>query len=282
MLDITAILEDWEQFLYTVLGAPEKYEMAMALHAMMMGESPEAIMERYPSARALREDPDGAAMASLSRTDLATVSDEDLIAAQDMINHHYGFFLSVEDLVVFMRELLTRINISEVRTVADIGCGPCSYTSFLLSRGLLRAKVKAVDPSLAILMRARVVSEEADTSDSIELIEGWGQYLPVEDSFSDLTLMIDSLEWMSKWQEALCEAARVTSEGGRLFICHSTFSPRRRIDEMKIVKVLSREGMDVKDILHFGAGASATPRILVIATKQEPQGVIVPTDTIDY
>lgn len=273
---LDSILVDWEQFLNDKLGAPKRGTVLRMMFDMALQTPPEEMMEHYPWMRAAFEDPDAEALRLRTTSDIATLRDEELVQVQAPMHKHYGFFLSVENLVVFMRELLTHIPLHKVKRVVDVGCGPCSYTSFLLSRGLLDADIKAVDPSPEMLVRAQEVAEELGVAFRTELLQGWGYALPVPDGFADLTLIIDSLHWMKRWRETLREAARVTAPDGRLFISYSTCSPRMQIDPMQVVEILAQSGMNPEQVMHFGGEASNTGRSLIIASKRKAFGIIAP------
>lgn len=99
-------------------------------------------------------------------------------------------------------------------SVFDAGCGSGRYMRHALQRGATR--VTGVDPSAAMLDRAR--DELADLRDHalIELVQGSLDALPMPSAWADLTvcgLVVGHLEHL---EPALAELRRVTRPGGML------------------------------------------------------------------
>lgn len=84
----------------------------------------------------------------------------------------------------------------------DIGCGTGLHLSWFQAMGLL---LTGLDPSSAMLEQAR-----RRLHPGVELTHGWAEHLPFADNEFDLSMMINTLEFLDNPEDALVEAIRVT------------------------------------------------------------------------
>jgi len=84
----------------------------------------------------------------------------------------------------------------------DIGCGTGIHLSSFQGMGLL---LTGLDPSAAMLEQAR-----RRLRPGVELTHGWAEHLPFADNEFDISMMINTLEFLDNPEDALVEAIRVT------------------------------------------------------------------------
>lgn len=84
-------------------------------------------------------------------------------------------------------------------SVLEIGCGTAHFTRWLSDQGLAAV---GVDLSAAMLAQARAL-------DSVPLMRGDAYKLPFSDGAFDLAVLLTTLEFLERPQEALAEALRV-------------------------------------------------------------------------
>jgi SAM-dependent methyltransferase len=84
----------------------------------------------------------------------------------------------------------------------DIGCGAGLHLSWFQGTGLL---LTGLDPSSAMLEQARLRLHPG-----VDLVPGWAEHLPFSDNEFDLSMMINTLEFLDNPADALAEAFRVT------------------------------------------------------------------------
>jgi SAM-dependent methyltransferase len=84
----------------------------------------------------------------------------------------------------------------------DIGCGTGVHLSRLHGTGLL---LTGLDPSSAMLEQARLRLHSG-----VDLVPGSAEHLPFSDNEFDLSMMINTLEFVDDPEDALAEACRVT------------------------------------------------------------------------
>jgi ubiquinone/menaquinone biosynthesis C-methylase UbiE len=90
-----------------------------------------------------------------------------------------------------------------VRTVLEIGCGTGHFTRWLRDEGF---QAVGLDVSAAMLTQAQAL-------DSLPLVRGDAHRLPFADGAVDLAVLITTLEFLARPQEALAEALRVARRG---------------------------------------------------------------------
>ena len=88
-------------------------------------------------------------------------------------------------------------------SVLEIGCGTAHFTRWLSDQGLAAV---GVDLSAAMLAQARAL-------DSVPLMRGDAYKLPFSDGAFDLAVLLTTLEFLERPQEALAEALRVARYG---------------------------------------------------------------------
>jgi SAM-dependent methyltransferase len=84
----------------------------------------------------------------------------------------------------------------------DIGCGTGLHLSSFQGMGLL---LTGLDPSSPVLQQAR-----GRLHPGVELTHGWAEHLPFADNEFDISMMINTLEFLDDPEDALVEAFRVT------------------------------------------------------------------------
>ena len=92
---------------------------------------------------------------------------------------------------------------SGVRTVLEIGCGTGHFTRWLRDEGFW---VVGLDLSAPMLAQAQAL-------DSPPLVRGDAHRLPFADGAVDLAVLVTTLEFLARPQEALTEALRVARRG---------------------------------------------------------------------
>jgi len=90
-----------------------------------------------------------------------------------------------------------------VRTVLEIGCGTGHFTRWLRDEGF---QAVGLDISAAMLAQAQAL-------DTPPLVRGDAHRLPFADGAVDLAVLITTLEFLARPQEALAEALRVARRG---------------------------------------------------------------------
>lgn len=101
--------------------------------------------------------------------------------------------------------------------VVDVGCG-AGIDSLIASQMVAPdGCVVGVDMTPAMLAKARRAAAETDL-DTVEFRKGYGEALPVADSWADVVISNGVLNLMPDKDAALAEMARVLRPGGRLQI----------------------------------------------------------------
>jgi ubiquinone/menaquinone biosynthesis C-methylase UbiE len=112
--------------------------------------------------------------------------------------------------------LLKSIKGNEEKTLLEIGCGTGHFTRWFQSLGM---KTVGIDISREMLSAARDLA-----ADSIPLIEGKAEYLPVKTGAFDIVAMITTLEFIAQPERALLEAYRAAKHKILLGVLN-TWSP---------------------------------------------------------
>ena len=107
--------------------------------------------------------------------------------------------------------------LGEGERVVDVGCGAGIDTIIAGRMVGATGRVIGVDMTADMLERARTGVAEARL-DHVELREGYGESLPVEDGWADVVISNGVLNLMPDKRAALGEMARVLRPGGRLQI----------------------------------------------------------------
>jgi len=101
--------------------------------------------------------------------------------------------------------------------VVDVGCG-AGIDSLIAARMVgPDGQVIGVDMTASMLEKARAAAVEAGLG-NVEFREGYGEALPVQDSWADVVISNGVLNLMPDKRTALREMARVLKPGGRLQI----------------------------------------------------------------
>lgn len=101
------------------------------------------------------------------------------------------------------------------KKVLDIGCGAeCPLSFYLTENG---AKVRAGDVSKEKVSQAKKFAKKANISVFC------AEKLPFKDKEFDFIYMVDVLEHVNDPSKAIKEAARVTKDGGKIFLEYSPF-----------------------------------------------------------
>jgi arsenite methyltransferase len=101
--------------------------------------------------------------------------------------------------------------------VVDVGCG--AGIDSLIAAGMVApdGRVVGVDMTPAMLAKAQRAASEANL-ETVEFRHGYGEALPVADSWADVVISNGVLNLMPDKGAALAEMARVLRPGGRLQI----------------------------------------------------------------
>ena len=119
-----------------------------------------------------------------------------------------------------IRDYLARIPFPQGACVLEIGCGTGPVCRVLAEFENV-SKIVGVDPSPALLAKARTISKAIS---KIEFEEGDGKSLRFETSSFDAVILHTVLTHVPKPEEILAEAFRVMKPGGNLGVCDGDFS----------------------------------------------------------
>jgi arsenite methyltransferase len=101
--------------------------------------------------------------------------------------------------------------------VVDVGCG-AGIDTFIAAKAVgPTGSVVGVDMTPEMLAKARLAKERGGFA-NVEIREGYGEALPVEDGWADVIISNGVLNLMPNKHTALREMARVLKPGGRLQI----------------------------------------------------------------
>lgn len=119
-----------------------------------------------------------------------------------------------------IRDYLSEIEFPEMAAVLEVGCGTGPVCRVLAEWPNV-GKVVGVDPSPALLARAR---ELADGMDGLDFEEGDGKSLRFDDGAFDVVVLHTILTHVPGPDAILAEAYRVLKPGGALGVCDGDFS----------------------------------------------------------
>jgi ubiquinone/menaquinone biosynthesis C-methylase UbiE len=154
--------------------------------------------------------------------------------------------------------LLKSLKGNEGETLLEIGCGTAHFTRWFQSLGM---KSVGLDISREMLSAARDL-----TANSIPLIEGQAEYLPVKTGAFDIVAMITTLEFIAQPERALLEAYRAAKHKILIGVLN-TWSPINIYRRLKrIVRKSSYRGA------HFYSATRL--RSLIIQTAQKKNVVL--------
>lgn len=103
--------------------------------------------------------------------------------------------------------------------VLEAGFGGGELLSWLLASG---SAVIGVDPSDAMLLRARRRFRRELAAGDLHLLEGSAERLPVGNQAVDKAVSVNTIYFWQELAPALAEFARVLRPGGRLVLCFQT------------------------------------------------------------
>jgi SAM-dependent methyltransferase len=241
-IDILSVLLDWELFLKKYrFGIAEPSNLLALKKAELMGDEVTAL-------RILTEFPEFSDFVrfrqsnhpKLTMDEIRNLSDPDLVRRQDLQGIPYGLLSPIEVESKILAMILKQTNLS-ANLVVDIGCGTAHRLTFLKSRGYLKSFCVGVDLSTVNLKRAQEIasSERVD----IDLLNASAEHIPLGDGSAGQAVMIDSLQWVLNWQEALYEVSRVLGPGGELLLVFNTHCERVFLNERAVTRVLREYGM---------------------------------------
>lgn len=105
----------------------------------------------------------------------------------------------------------------------EIGSG--SGTNFrFYDRGAITELI-AVEPSAAMMRRARAEAARLGMADRISFVEGGAEALAIDDGSVDTAVVTFVLCTIPDWEAALAELRRVLKPGGRIFYSEHGLSP---------------------------------------------------------
>jgi ubiquinone/menaquinone biosynthesis C-methylase UbiE len=111
--------------------------------------------------------------------------------------------------------MVNQLRLPRMSEVLDIGCGAGSISVALASRGL---NVTAVDKVPRMLERATDLAAQAGVSTRMATSLGDIHRLPFPNHTFSLVLAIGVLPWLTSYEPALQEIARVLKPGGHLIV----------------------------------------------------------------
>lgn len=145
----------------------------------------------------------------------------------------------------------------EGKRVIDVGCGDGSLSRLLAKNG---ASVLGVECSPRQLAKARAAEPVA----AVEIVEGVGQNLPVDDESADIVVFFNSLHHVPAefMVTALAEARRVLKPGGQVYVSEPIaeglfFETCKPVDDETRVRALAvaalhgAPGLDVVDEIGY-------------------------------
>jgi len=111
--------------------------------------------------------------------------------------------------------LVDQISLGE--RVVDVGCG-AGLDTFVAAKAIgPTGRVLGIDMTPEMLAKAQA-SKERGGFTNVEIREGYGEALPIDDNWADLIISNGALNLMPNKTAALREMARVLKPGGRLQI----------------------------------------------------------------
>lgn len=116
--------------------------------------------------------------------------------------------------------MLERALAGDPADALDVGCGEGRFCRLLGARGV---RVVGVDPTLALLERARALDPTGDYR------VGIGEALPAEDASYDLVVSYLTLIDIPDYRTAIGEMARVLRPGGSLLVANLTSFATARV-----------------------------------------------------
>lgn len=106
------------------------------------------------------------------------------------------------------------VRLADFGRCVDVGAGDGAMAELIAPQS---SKLTCIDPSPAMLSagRERVAALKLT---GVEFVEGTGEHLPLDERSADSVLFLQSLQYMSDPEQALTEAVRVLTPGGRLLV----------------------------------------------------------------
>jgi ubiquinone/menaquinone biosynthesis C-methylase UbiE len=125
-----------------------------------------------------------------------------------------------------LREMMERLQIEPGATLLDVGSGTGIILPLLLSKIGKRGRLFALDFAEEMLKRARSKYLEGE----VYYLQADVTALPIRSGVFDVVVCYSSFPHFRDKPGALSEMNRVTKDGGRLFICHT--SSRNQINDV--------------------------------------------------
>jgi len=141
---------------------------------------------------------------------------------------------------------------SDLRAVADIGCGSCQHLLFLKERGIIKGRAFGIDASLPALKVAQQIARREGID--ISFAKSHCSNLPLLSGSIDQVWMITLLMWVIEWEQALVEAARALTPKGRIILVITDSKRRSRVSYQSATGFLERIGFHIDDVTQYGKG----------------------------
>jgi arsenite methyltransferase len=152
------------------------------------------------------------------------------------------------------RLALEALDVRPGERVLEVGFGGGELLSRLLAA---RAQVTGIDPSEAMLARARLRFVRALREDRLTLRLGTAERLPLPNSSVDKACSVNAIYFWPDLNVALRELARVLRPGGALVLCFQTVEAVRRwpghrhgfsaYEPKEVVEAMARAGLTLAE-----------------------------------
>ncbi|HEY56492.1 MAG TPA: methyltransferase domain-containing protein [Dehalococcoidia bacterium] len=125
-----------------------------------------------------------------------------------------------------LREMTERLGIEPGATLLDVGSGTGVFLPMLLSKVGKGGRLFALDSAEEMLKRARSKPIQGE----VYYLQADVSAIPIQSGVFDVVVCYSSFPHFQDKPGALSEMNRVTKDGGRLFICHT--SSRDQINDV--------------------------------------------------
>lgn len=136
---------------------------------------------------------------------------------QASASHYWQYYMNI---------LKAHANPKPHHKILDIGCGPCGLICYLNE-----GQRYGLDPLMDFYLT------NFDMPQEIKWIRGYGEDIPVEDSFFDIVITTNTLDHTQNPRKLLSEVNRVLKEDGLLFLSVNTYSQGAKLAKVFLERI---------------------------------------------